>query len=60
MAILDIPSTFIQAVMDEKVHVRLDVNKAKLIENIKPQVYCKCIKIQNGKNIIYAQCHLMV
>ena len=34
VATLDIPSTFIQADMDEKVHLKLDVKTAKLIVNI--------------------------
>jgi hypothetical protein len=53
VAILDIPGAFMQAVMDELVHMRLDGKMAELLIRIDPELYQKYVVYENGKPVLY-------
>jgi Reverse transcriptase (RNA-dependent DNA polymerase) len=49
VATIDIPGAFMQADMDELVHVRLDGKMAELMVRIDPKLYRKHIQIEKEK-----------
>jgi hypothetical protein len=53
VAVVDIPGAFMQADMDEVVHLRLEGTMAKLITKLDPELYTKYTKIENGKPVLY-------
>jgi hypothetical protein len=55
IATVDIPGAFMQADMDELVHVKLEGKMAELLVMIDPKLYCKHIRIEKGKQILYVE-----
>ena len=53
VATIDIPGAFMQAEMDEVVHMRLEGKMADLLVRINPQLYHKYVVIENGKPVLY-------
>jgi hypothetical protein len=55
VATIDIPGAFMQANMDELVHVRLDGKMAEHMVRIDPKWYRKHIQIEKGKQVLYVE-----
>jgi hypothetical protein len=55
IATVDIPGAFMQADMDELVHVKLEGKMAKLLVLIDPKLYRKHVRIEKGKQILYVE-----
>jgi hypothetical protein len=55
MATVDIPGAFMQADMDELVHMRLEGTMAKLLVKLDQKLYRKYIQIVNGKKVLYVE-----
>ena len=53
VATVDVPGAFMQADMDDIVHMRLDGKMAELLVEISPKTYNKFGKYINGKLVIY-------
>ena len=53
VAIVDIPGAFMQADMDEIVHMRLEGTMAQLLIKLDPSLYKKYTVIENGKPVLY-------
>jgi len=51
----DIPGAFMQADMDEVVHVRFDGPLAQLLTRVDPNTYTKYLQQENGKDVLYVQ-----
>lgn len=51
----DIPGAFMQADMDELVHMKLEGEMAELLEKIDPSLYRKYIVIEKGKPVLYVE-----
>eukprot|EP00957_Ditylum_brightwellii_P033410 2531033-Ditylum_brightwellii.AAC.1 len=54
VAIVDIPGAFMQAKIDELVHVKLDGELVDLIMKLDPS-YAQYITYERGKNVIYTE-----
>jgi hypothetical protein len=52
-ATVDIPGAFMQADMDEVVHMRLDGKMVELLARADPNLYQKYIVYKNGKPVLY-------
>lgn len=52
---IDIPGTFIQANMDEIVHMKLEVGIAKTVEKVDSKLYRKCIEIEKGMPLLHVE-----
>lgn len=55
VATADIPNAFMQANMDELVHVRFRGTMAELLAKLNPGLYRKFISMENGKVVLYAE-----
>ena len=55
VATVDIPGAFMQADMDEVVHVKLKGKMVDLLVKIKPKLYRKYVLIKKGKPILYIE-----
>ena len=55
VATADIPGAFMQADMDEMVHVRLEGTMAELLVKLDPKLYRKYIRMENGKAVLYVE-----
>jgi hypothetical protein len=55
VATVDIPGAFMQANMDELVHMRLEGTIAELLVKLDPKLYWKYIQIVNGKKVLYME-----
>ena len=55
VATVDIPGAFMHADMDEKVHIRIEGEMAKLLAKLDPNVYRKFVAVENGKLVLYAE-----
>jgi hypothetical protein len=53
VATVDIPGAFMQANMDELVHMRLDGQMAELMTQIDPVTYMKYTIMTQGKSVLY-------
>ena len=53
VATVDIPGAFMQADMDELVHMRLDGKMAELLVRVDPSLYEKYVVYENGKPVLY-------
>ena len=53
VATVDIPGAFMQADMDELVHMRLDGKMAELLVRVDPSRYEKYVVYENGKPVLY-------
>ena len=55
VATVDIPGAFMQADMDETVHVRMEGRMAELIVKLDPKLYRPFIIHEKGKPVLYAE-----
>jgi hypothetical protein len=55
IATVDIPGAFMQADMDETVHVKLEGKMAELLVMIDPKLYRKHVRIEMGEHILYVE-----
>jgi len=55
VATCDIPGAFLQADMDELVHVRLEGTMAELMARLDPKLYRKYVLIEHGKPVLYVE-----
>jgi hypothetical protein len=55
VAILDVPGAFMQADMDELVHVRFTGKMVELLIEIDPDMYEPCVVYENGEKVLYVE-----
>ena len=55
VATVDIPGAFMQADMDDKVHMRLEGKMAELLVRCEPKLYRKYIRVEGGKTVLYVE-----
>jgi Reverse transcriptase (RNA-dependent DNA polymerase) len=55
VATVDIPGAFMQADMDELVHMRLEGTMAELLVQLDPKLYRKYVQTVNGKSVLYVE-----
>ena len=53
VATIDVPGAFMQADMDDTVHIRIDGAMAELLIRIDPDLYNQFVTIVNGKKVLY-------
>jgi hypothetical protein len=49
VATVDIPGAFMQAYIDEVVHVKFEGEIAEMLVKMDPKMYCKYVKAEHGK-----------
>jgi hypothetical protein len=55
VATVDIPGAFMQADIDELVHVKFEGKIAEMLVRIDPKLYRKYVKNENGKTVLYVE-----
>jgi hypothetical protein len=55
VATADIPGAFMQADMDEVIHVKLEGPLAKLLTRVNPKLYEKYVVTEKGTPVLYVQ-----
>jgi hypothetical protein len=55
VATVDIPGAFMQADMDELVHMKLEGKMAELLIKLEPKLYRKFVQIEKGKPVLYVE-----
>ena len=55
VATIDIPGAFMQADMEDIVHMKLEGTMAELLVKIDPELYRKYIQVENGKTVLYVE-----
>jgi hypothetical protein len=55
VATVDIPGAFMQADIDEVVHVKFEGEIAEMLVKLDPQLYRKYIRDENGKSVLYVE-----
>jgi hypothetical protein len=55
VAIVDVPGAFMQADMDELVHVRFTGKMVDLLLEIDPEMYGPCVVIDKGEKVLYVE-----
>jgi hypothetical protein len=53
VATVDIPGAFMQADIDEVVHVKFEGKIAEMLVKLDPQLYRKYVKDENGKSVSF-------
>ena len=54
-ATVDIPGAFMQANMDDVVHIKLEGKMAELLVRIDPKMYRKHVRMENGRQVLYVE-----
>ena len=52
---LDIPGAFMQADIDDVVHVKLEGEIAEMLVKLDPKMYRKYVKNEHGKTVLYVE-----
>ena len=52
---VDLPGAFMQADMDDLVHMRLEGKMAELLVRCDPKLYRKYVRIEGGKSVLYVE-----
>ena len=52
---LDIPGAFMQADIDDVVHVKFEGEIAEMLVKLDPKLYRKYVKNENGKTVLYVE-----
>jgi hypothetical protein len=52
---VNIPGGFMQADMDDLVHMKLEGKMAKLLVKLEPKLYRKYVQIKRGKQVLYVE-----
>ena len=55
VATVDIPGAFMQADIDEVVHVKFEGEIAEMLVKLDPKLYQKYVKDENGKTVLYVE-----
>jgi hypothetical protein len=55
VATVDIPGAFMQADIDEVVHVKFEGEMAEMLVKLDPKLYRKYVKNENGKSVLYVE-----
>ena len=55
VATLDIPAAFMQADIDEVVHVKFEGEMAEMLVKMDPKLYRKFVKNENAKTVLYVE-----
>jgi len=55
VAVVDVPGAFMQANMDEQVHVKLTGKMAELLIEIDEEMYQPCLTYKKGKPVLYVE-----
>jgi hypothetical protein len=55
VATVDIPGAFMQANIDEVVHVKFEGEMAEMLVKLDPQLCRKYVKDENGKTVLYVE-----
>ena len=55
VATVDIPGAFMQADMDDVVHMKLEGKMAELLVRIDPKLYRKYVQVEKGKQVLYVE-----
>ena len=55
VATVDLPGAFMQADMDDLVHMRLEGKMAELLVRCDPKLYRKYVRIEGGKTVLYVE-----
>ena len=55
VATVDLPGAFMQADMEDTVHMKLEGKMAELLVRCDPKLYRKYIQMENGKEVLYVQ-----
>jgi hypothetical protein len=55
VATVDIPGAFMQADMEDLVHMKLEEKMAKLLVKLGPRLYRKYVQMHNGKQVLYIE-----
>ena len=55
VATVDIPDAFIQADIDELVHVRFEGEITEMLVKLDPKLYRKYVKNESGKTVLYVE-----
>jgi hypothetical protein len=55
VATVDIPGAFMQADIDEVVHVRFEGEIAEMLTSMGPKLYRKYVRDENGKAVLYVE-----
>ncbi|GKY97397.1 hypothetical protein MPSEU_000698200 [Mayamaea pseudoterrestris] len=55
VAVVDVPGAFMQAEMDELVHVRFTGKMVELLLEIDREMYEPCVTMENGEKVIYVE-----
>jgi hypothetical protein len=55
VATVDIPGAFMQADIDELVHVKFEGEIAEMLVKMDPKLYRKYVKDENGKTVLYVE-----
>jgi hypothetical protein len=55
VAIVHIPGAFMQADIDEVVHVKFEGAFAEMLVKMDPKLYRKYVKDENGKSVLYTK-----
>ena len=55
VATIYIPGAFMQADMEDIVHMKLEGTMAELLVKIDPELYQKYIQVENGKTVLYVE-----
>ena len=52
---VDIPGAFMQADMEDTVHMKMEGKMAELLVRIDPKLYRKYVRMENGKMVLYVE-----
>ena len=55
IAIIDIPGAFMQADMEDMVHMKLEGKMAELLVRLDPKLYREYVQIEKGKSVLYVE-----
>ena len=55
VAVVDIPGAFMQADMDETIHIGLEGIMAEILVKLDPKLYRKYVQVGNGKTVLYVE-----
>jgi len=55
VATIDMPGAFMQADMEDVVHMKLEGKMAELLVRIDPKLYRKHVQMQGGKQVLYVE-----
>eukprot|EP00957_Ditylum_brightwellii_P148553 11311398-Ditylum_brightwellii.AAC.1 len=55
VATVNIPGAFMQAAMDEVVHMKIEGTMSELLTKLDPKLYSQYLNSKNGKSVLYVQ-----